>query len=45
MMTEMNQYIELPWEEYAVDESYYLENIYKEIYNIAPPFKAQLQLF
>ena len=45
MMTVMNQYVDLPWEQYDVNDDYYLESIYKEITNISPPPTAQLQLF
>ena len=39
-----NLYEDRPWAEYEVDESYYLEKIYKEINNIIPK-KVQLTLF
>lgn len=45
MQTLFNQYEEKPWAQYEVDDSYYLEKIYKEINNIIPPEKAQLTLF
>lgn len=34
MQTIFNKSIELPWEEYNVDEKYYLDKIYDEIYKI-----------
>ena len=40
-----NLYEERPWADYAIDESYYLDKIYKEINNIIPPEKTQLTLF
>lgn len=39
-----NLYEEKPWPEYEIDESYYLDKIYKEINNIIPK-KTQLTLF
>jgi hypothetical protein len=33
------------WEEYGVDESYYLDKIYREIHSVSPPVNNQLQLF
>ena len=39
-----NLYEEKPWAEYEVDESYYLDKIYREINNIIPK-KTQLTLF
>lgn len=39
-----NLYEEKPWAEYEVDESYYLDKIYKEINNIIPK-NNQLTLF
>lgn len=40
-----NLYEEKPWKDYEIDDSYYLDKIYKEIKNILPPEKAQLTLF
>lgn len=40
-----NVYEEKPWKDYNIDESYYLDKIYKEIHNILPPAKKQLSLF
>lgn len=40
---EFNVYQEKKWEDYNVDESYYLEQIYKEINNLVPK-KSQLKL-
>ena len=45
MLTVMNEHQELPWEQYGIDERYYLEAIYKEINNICPNIKQQLELF
>ncbi len=39
-----NKYEEKPWDDYHIDDSYYLENIYKEINNIIMK-KTQLTLF
>ena len=39
-----NLYEEKPWSEYDIDESYYLDKIYKEINNILPK-KTQLSLW
>jgi hypothetical protein len=39
-----NLYEEKPWSEYDIDESYYLDKIYKEINNILPK-KTQLELW
>lgn len=44
LQTEFNVYKEMKWEDYNVDESYYLEAIYREINNIIPKPKPQLQL-
>lgn len=40
-----NTYQDKPWAEYEIDDSYYLDKIYKEIKNILPPEKDQLTLF
>jgi len=45
LQTEFNQFISKSWEEYDVDESYYLDHIYNEIANISPKKQTQLQLF
>lgn len=39
-----NQYEERPWADYNIDESYYLDKIYKEINNIIPK-RNQLSLW
>ena len=39
-----NQYEEKPWADYNIDESYYLDKIYKEINNIIPK-RNQLSLW
>lgn len=44
IQTEFNQYVDKPWEEYNIDESYYLDKIYKEISTISPKETNQLQL-
>lgn len=44
LQQEFNKFEEKPWEDYKVDESYYLEAIYKEIHNLIP-VKSQLTLF
>lgn len=40
-----NLYEEKPWADYEIDESYYLDKIYREINNILPKEKTQLTLF
>ncbi len=42
---EFNLYQKKEWEEYGIDDEYYLKQIYKEIEVIMPKEKAQLQLF
>ena len=44
LQQEFNTYKQMKWEDYNVDESYYLEAIYKEINNLIPPV-TQLDLF
>jgi len=44
MQVVFNKYKKLNWEDYDIDESYYLNYIYKEIANITPPPKIQMQL-
>jgi len=44
MQTEFNTAEEKPWDEYGVNDSYYLDKIYNEISNICPR-KEQLTLF
>lgn len=44
MQTIFNQYINKPWEEYDINDKYYLDAIYQEIANILPK-KTQLNLF
>jgi len=44
MQTEFNQFVELPWNEYDVNDEYYLDKIYKEIDNIQPKPSPQMQL-
>jgi hypothetical protein len=44
LQQEFNTYKQMKWEDYNVDESYYLEAIYKEINNLIPPV-TQLKLF
>jgi len=44
--TVFNVYEEKPWEEYNVDDKYYLQRIYKEIKNLMPErFNQQVSLF
>lgn len=45
LQTIYNLAIQKNWEDYDIDEAYYLSYIYKEIQNISPPKKAQLDLF
>ena len=46
MQTEYNIHRDLPWSEYGVDESYYLNRIYKEIETISGSNQeSQLSLF
>ena len=45
MQQEFNQYQEKPWEEYKVNEAYYLDKIYTEIGNIKAPVSNQMSLF
>ncbi|TXI90757.1 MAG: DUF3310 domain-containing protein [Chryseobacterium sp.] len=45
MQTDLSLYQQKSWEEYDVDDSYYLESIYKEIHNIQPVKSKQLNLF
>lgn len=45
LCTEFNKFEEKKWEEYDIDESYYLKEIKKEIEAISPHLKKQLKLF
>jgi translation initiation factor 2 beta subunit (eIF-2beta)/eIF-5 len=45
MQTLFNVLVDKPWEEYNIDESYYLDKIYREINNILPKETKQLKLF
>lgn len=45
MQVDMSLFTKKSWEEYKVDESYYLQKIYGEIHKISPPPKQQLSLF
>jgi hypothetical protein len=45
MQQDLSLLIKKSWVEYDVDESYYLEKIYKEIDNICPKPNPQLSLF
>lgn len=45
LVTDFSKSVLLPWEEYGIDESYYLDKIYREIYNIVPKVSNQLTLF
>lgn len=44
MQTDFSLYHEKSWEEYDVDDSYYLERIYREIHNILPRESQQLTM-
>ncbi len=44
MQTEFSKYEKKPWEDYNVNDSYYLERIYQEINNIVPKPKQQLEI-
>lgn len=43
LQQEFNTFQDKPWDEYKVNDAYYLEAIYREIHNLVPP-KNQLQL-
>lgn len=45
MQREFNEYKKLAWEDYNVNDSYYLDKIYKEIANIKPVKTQQLLEF
>ncbi len=45
MQTLFNVYKNKAWEDYNIDESYYLDKIYREINNIIPKVSKQLNLF
>lgn len=45
MQEDFSLFKELTWEEYDLNEKYYLDKIYKEINNITPPATQQLSLF
>lgn len=45
LLQEFNKYEDKPWEEYDIDESYYLEYIYKEIANVLPKKEKQYSLW
>ena len=45
MQQDLSKFEKRSWEDYDVNEEYYLEKIYKEIHNICPPAKQQLTLF
>ena len=44
VQTLYNLHVEKPWEQYDINEKYYLDAIYQEIANICP-VKNQLELF
>lgn len=44
MQVVYNQHVEKPWEEYGVDDSYYLEQVYKEIEKILPKKQEQIAM-
>ena len=45
LTTDFSKSVELPWEDYNINEAYYLDKIYREIYNIVPKVSNQLTLF
>ncbi len=45
MQQNLSLFVKKNWEEYGVDESYYLQKIYSEIHKICPLPKRQLNLF
>tara|TARA_R110002020_G_scaffold190644_1_gene390221 strand:+ start:10421 stop:12409 length:1989 start_codon:yes stop_codon:yes gene_type:complete len=45
LVTIFNQYVDKEWEDYNINESYYLNAVYKEIENVAGPKLKQLKLF
>ena len=45
MQTDFSKSSQKKWEEYDINEGYYLDKIYKEIANICPPESKQLTLF
>lgn len=45
MQTVYNKHKDLPWEQYDVDDSYYLEKIYTEIQSLVPVKSNQMTLF
>ncbi len=45
MQTDFSNSTQKKWEDYDVNEAYYLEKIYSEIANICPPESKQLTLF
>lgn len=45
MQQDLSEFQNKTWDEYDVNEEYYLDKIYKEIHNICPPVKQQLSLF
>ena len=45
LQVDLSKFEQKTWAEYDVDESYYLEKIYREIHNVCPPKSNQLQLF
>jgi hypothetical protein len=44
MQTDFSKYENLPWSEYNVDDSFYLDAIYQEINNIVKPLSKQTKL-
>ena len=45
MQVDLSLFVKKSWEEYNIDESYYLQKIYSEIHKICPLPKKQLSLF
>jgi hypothetical protein len=45
LQEDFSLYRERSWDEYNINEKYYLDKIYREINNIKPPMSPQLSLF
>lgn len=45
LQKDLSKFEQKEWAEYNVDESYYLQKIYKELHTICPPEVKQLKLF
>lgn len=44
LTTDFSKSVQLPWDDYDINEAYYLDKIYREIYNIVPKVSNQLKL-